>query len=121
MANWMLDRGMQGIFAFDVGVLEDKDGIRFMPIECNPRFNGASYPTVVANKLDISQWLALQVSTDFRTLADIDLSGIEYQHHTGEGIVIINWGCIQAGKLGILIAGDVDIQNELTTELQKRL
>lgn len=121
MAIWMLEHGMQGIFAFDVGVLETATGTRYMPIECNPRYNGASYPTIVANKLAISQWLARQLSTRHRSLGDIDLSGIEYNPQTGEGIVIVNWGCVQAGKLGVLFAGDEQRQAFYETALSKRL
>jgi len=121
MAEWMLEEGMQGIFAFDVGVVESEHGMRFMPIECNPRYNGASYPTAVANKLGIKQWIALNMDTSIQSLADIDLSGIEYDPQTGEGVVIFNWGCVQAGKLGVLIAGDRHTQKGFTNELQKRL
>lgn len=121
LAEWMLEQGMQGIFAFDVGVVESKQGIRFMPIECNPRYNGASYPTILANKLGIEEWIALNCDTHARSLADIELKDIEYNPQTGEGVVIFNWGSVLAGKLGVLIAGDKKTQNEITIELQKRL
>jgi len=121
MAEWMMEQGMQGIFAFDVGVVESEQGLRFMPIECNPRYNGASYPTVLANKLEITEWVALNMDTKARSLSDINLSGIEFDPLTNEGVVIFNWGCIHAGKLGVLIAGDIQIQNVLTSELESRL
>ncbi len=45
MADWLKDRGIKGIFAFDVAIVQTDNGLRFPVIECNPRYNGASYPT----------------------------------------------------------------------------
>jgi hypothetical protein len=121
MAEWMAANGMQGIFAFDVAVVEDGEGTRFLPIECNPRFNGASYPTAIANKLGLDAWLALQMETSCRHLAEIYLHDLEYDPHTGHGVVIFNWGTIKAGKLGILIAGSEPEQEALKALLRARL
>ena len=68
MAFWLKERGMKGIFAFDLAVVETPDGMRFPAIECNPRFNGASYPTVIAQKLDIPEWSAMTFKTKYRKL-----------------------------------------------------
>ena len=51
MAEWLVARGMKGIFAFDVAIVQTDSGLRFPALECNPRFNGASYPTLIAQKL----------------------------------------------------------------------
>ncbi len=121
MALWLKDRGMKGIFAFDVAVVETPDGIRFMAIECNPRFNGASYPTVIAQKLDIPEWTARSFETRHRRLSEIDLRGIEYDAKTGEGVVIVNWGTLLEGKLMLLLAGSPEYQDALMHELEFRL
>ncbi len=121
MANWLKDKGMKGIFAFDVAVEESPSGTRFRAIECNPRFNGASYPTLVAQKLDIPEWSAVSMSTRYRSLGNIDLSDIEFDMRTGEGVIIINWGTILAGKLVILLAGSPEVQRELQVEIASRL
>lgn len=121
MAQWMARSGMRGIFAFDVAVVETPDGPDFLPIECNPRFNGASYPTLVANRLGLDAWLALQLETSCRHLAEIFLDDLAYDPHTGRGVVIVNWGTIKAGKLGFLIAGDDAEQERFTHLLQARL
>ena len=34
-----------------MAVVTTDDSLRFPAIECNPRFNGASYPTLIAGKL----------------------------------------------------------------------
>jgi hypothetical protein len=121
MAHWLRDRGMKGIFAFDVAVVQTDHGLRFPAIECNPRFNGASYPTVIAQKLDIPEWSAVTMPTRHRTLADIDLSGVEFDMKTGNGVVLVNWGTVLEGKLLVLFAGSRSRQNALMHELARRL
>ncbi|MGB5677405.1 MAG: ATP-grasp domain-containing protein [Gammaproteobacteria bacterium] len=121
MAQWLKDRGIKGIFAFDVAVMETPQGVRFPAIECNPRFNGASYPTVIAQKLDIPEWTARTFKTRHRKLSDIDLSDIEFDMRKGEGVVIVNWGTLLEGKLVLLLAGSEEYQEALLGELKHRL
>ena len=121
MAEWLKDRGMKGIFAFDVAVVQTQTGLRFPAIECNPRFNGASYPSMIAQKLDIPEWSAVTLSTRHRSLSDIDLSDIEFDMKTGEGAIIVNWGTVAKGKLVILMAGSRPYQEALAVELAVRL
>lgn len=121
MASWLKDHGMKGIFAFDVAVVQTDRGLRFQTLECNPRFNGASYPTMIAHKLDIPEWSAITLHTRHRNLADLDLSGIEFDMKTGEGVIIVNWGTALVGKLVILIAGTKTCQQKLEAELAARL
>ena len=121
MAQWLKDRGIKGIFAFDVAVVETTQGIRFPAIECNPRFNGASYPTVIAQKLDIPEWTARTFKTSHRKLSDLDLSDIEFDMKTGEGLVLVNWGTLLEGKLVLLLAGSAEYQDALLNELEYRL
>ncbi|NNG13602.1 MAG: ATP-grasp domain-containing protein [Gammaproteobacteria bacterium] len=121
MAVWLKDHGMKDIFAFDVAVVETDNGLRFPAIECNPRFNGASYPTLIAQKLGIPEWTAITFSTKHTSLNKIDLTDIEYDIKTGEGAIIVNWGTALVGKLMILMAGSRDYQNALKIELDARL
>jgi hypothetical protein len=121
MAAWLHDEGMRGVFAFDVAVVDGAAGTEYLAIECNPRYNGASYPTGIAHKLDIEQWLARAFPTRHRALADIDLGGIEYDPATGEGVIMVNWGPVLVGKLLVLIAGEPDIQTALCAALGERL
>ena len=121
MAQWLYEKGIEGVLAFDVAVI-DRPGYRNnLAIECNPRFNAASYPTAIAKKLGIGHWLARNFKTEYRTLADIDLAGLEYDPFTGEGIVLVNWGTILVGRLTFLIAGPVQVQERLALELHKGL
>ncbi len=121
MALWLKDRGMKGIFAFDVAVAKGRDGIRFPAIECNPRFNGASYPTVIAQKLDVPEWSAMNFKTRFRDLSEFDIRDLEFDMKAGEGLVIVNWGTVLAGKLVLLLAGSPEYQGVLKDELLHRL
>lgn len=121
MAEWLYEKGMRGLFAFDVAVVHEKQGTRFMAIECNPRFNGASYPTMIACRLHLDAWVAKEFKTRHQQLADLDLSGIEFDPGTRTGIVLVNWGTILASKIGVLIAGTPRQQLALETELIQRL
>ncbi len=121
IAKWLFEQGMKGVFAFDVAI-EIKEGkTHYLAIECNPRFNGATYPSAVACKLQLTEWLAEHIDTRYRKLSDIDLTDIEYHPATKVGIVIVNWGTICEGKLGVLIAGNSGQIRTLSTELHRRL
>jgi hypothetical protein len=121
MAEWLMERGIKGLFAFDVAVVQTERGLRFPAIQCNPRFNSASYLTAIAHKLDIPEWSAMTFTTRFRSLADIDLQGIEFDSRTGVGVVIVNWGAVLEGKLLVLLAGTPKQQQLLHLELDARL
>lgn len=119
MAKWMAKKGMKGIFAFDVATVKDKT--ECFAIECNPRFNGASYPTGIAQKLGIDSWCSDNFATKYRSLDEIDLGDLEYNSATKTGAIIYNWGSILAGKLGILLAGSIAQQEQLRNLLKQRL
>ncbi len=121
MADWLVAQGMQGVFAFDVAVVHRDQGLEYLAIECNPRWNGASYPTKIAHKLAIEQWLARAFPTQHRRLAEIDLTGIEYDPSTGEGVILVNWGPVLVGKLLVLLAGPPERQQALAQALSQRL
>lgn len=120
-AEWISDRGMKGIFAVDVAVVPEADGISYLAIECNPRFNGSSYPTLVAQKLEIPSWSSTTYKTSKRSLQDVSLTDIAFNPATGQGIILVNWGTIKVGKLSVLLAGSPAEQTELGNELKSRL
>lgn len=121
MAQWLFERGIKGIFAFDVAVVQTPNGLRFPAIECNPRFNGASYPSLIANKLGVAEWRAIAFQTAHRKLSDIDLSGIEFDPKNGTGVVLVNWGPVLEGKILVLLAGNTEQQLRLEQALARRL
>ncbi len=121
MAAWMVDRGMQEIFAFDVAVEETNAQPCYLAIECNPRYNGASYPTGIALKLNLKHWAHETFNTRYRSLSDIDLSGLEYDEASHTGIILVNWGIVLVGKLGILLVGSPEQQLELREKVKARL
>jgi hypothetical protein len=121
MAQWLRAEGIRGVFAFDVAVVGDDADPEFLAIECNPRYNGASYPTGIAHKLGIEHWLAKAYHTSHHSLDALDLNGVEYDPTTGTGIILVNWGPILVGKLLVLLAGDQAMQSELEQALLARL
>lgn len=121
MASWLVAHGMKGIFAFDVAVQQTSKGLRFLAIECNPRYTDATYSAVIAEKLAIPQWTTVTFATKHSTLDKIDIHDIEYDKTTGEGAIIINWGSVLDGKLTILLAGAEEYREVLALELLARL
>ncbi len=121
MAKWMMQKGMKGIFAFDVAVVDKKDRTNYFAIECNPRFNGASYPTGIAQKLKLESWSSDNFTTKFRSLSKLNLGELEYNPATKTGAIVYNWGSILVGKLGILLAGSIAQQDELRQLLKQKL
>lgn len=121
IAEWMAVKGMKDIFAFDVAVAAPSMEPRFLALECNPRYNGATYPTLVAKKLGIENWSLESFSTEHKSLDQIDLEGVEYESSSGTGVILLNWGTILMGKLGILLAGTEEQQKQLKTQLGLRL
>lgn len=119
MAQWMAKKGMKGIFAFDVATIENQSDC--FAIECNPRFNGASYPTGIARKLEINSWCSDNFATQYRSLDQIDLGDLVYNPATKTGVIIYNWGSILVGKLGMLLAGSISQQDELRLLLKQKL
>lgn len=118
MAKWMYDQGMKGTFGFDVAVVETPEGPKYLAIECNPRFNGSSYPTAISERLEIETWCSETVYTDCRQLADLDMTELEFDPITKTGVVLVNWGTIQAGKLTVLLAGSPEQQTNLSQRMR---
>lgn len=121
MAQWLCKQGIKGIFAFDVAVCGQEKQPSYLALECNPRYNGASYPTGIAQKLNIPCWAAETFFTQHRSLQALNLSDITFTPASGVGIVVVNWGTILVGKLVVLLAGTIAQQNELHTLLKQRL
>jgi len=120
MADHLASEGLRGIFAFDVARLRGA-GARYQVLECNPRFNGASYPSLIAEKMGIPSWFSEIFTTKKSDLAAIDIAGIEFDPSSGTGIILINWGMILAGKIEIMFAGNQKQQADLRREFIKRI
>jgi hypothetical protein len=72
-------------------------------------------------KLDIPEWEARNFKTWHKSLSEINLQGLEYSDSSGEGVIIVNWGPVQVGKVMIMLAGSARTRNKLELELRKRL
>ncbi|KAF0191186.1 MAG: Uncharacterized protein FD165_1956 [Gammaproteobacteria bacterium] len=121
MATWLAAVGLRGVFDFEVAVVMDGDRPRYLPIGCRPWYSDSAYAVLIAQQLGLDEWCAIQVDSRRRRLGEIDLTGIEYSDFIGAGVVIINWGVILAGKLGVILAGPEQMQHQLKVELERRL
>ena len=121
MAQWLTDKGMEGVFSFDVSVSGSTIKPSFFMTDCNPGFNHLSYPAIIAKKLGIAHWISIQLKTRARSLRSVDLQDLEYNRKTGIGIVLVDWGNILNGEISLLIAGKPNTQQELLTATKARL
>lgn len=123
--------GAEGLVAFDVAAVNPpKDGSKHHPyqlIECNPRPNGSSYPTTVAEKLGVrdAEWAAMNIVVDKRmslaeTMRRLKEAGVVFDPKTKTGATVVNWGTSKDGKLGILFVGPQELQTR-QVELTKYL
>lgn len=121
IAQHLVDRGIKGVFGIDVAVVERGDRVDYVAIECNPRFNGSSYPTLIAHRLNIPSWISTTCPTRYRSLQESPLNELEYNPVTGKGVILVNWGTVQAGKVSVLLAGFPEEQMQLQKQLQNLL
>jgi hypothetical protein len=119
LAEAMTERGMKSTWAFDVAVTPGR-GALF--IEANPRWNGASYYSHPAERLNAQAWEGQYVKPRhtnfdfmFREYADW-----EYNPSHGSGIILINWGTIAAHKLGLLVIGTPEQRESLLNTFRSK-
>ena len=120
LARYAAKFGMKGIFAYDVAVCQRENGdLYYLPVECNPRPNGSSYATAIADKLvgKCSPWTAKAVKTRHRSLKHINLGDLEFDRKRGSGVVVHIGSTISQGKLGVTFLGPPPIQRELEARL----
>jgi hypothetical protein len=105
IAIWMHNNGMKGVFAFDVAV-QDQDGSpRYWILECNPRFNGATYPAIIANRLGIPQWSHQSLRVEKRRKWLEDLKNYEYDPSRKSGAILVNWGGMYFFQPSLMLVG----------------
>lgn len=117
--------GLSGVFAFDVAVVREGGGVAYRVIEANPRHNGATYYTWAAQRLGITRWTGLDLPTRYRSLSELlrsdALRELAYDPGRGTGIVLVNWGTVLAGSLGVMCAGHEDEQAAMRERLREAL
>jgi|GEM_PF-319117 len=121
LAQFAADEGMEDIFAFDVAVSDGPNGMIYNLLECNPRFTAATYPTLVAKKLNIQYWTSLIIQVQFKNFDQFDISDLEYKSKTQQGLILICWGSIEYGRLMVMVVGTPEQQLTLMNQLRQRL
>lgn len=117
IAAWAAGNGMKGVFAFDVAFCEDRGNSGYVVLEANPRYNGSTYFYKIAQRLGIRSWRGRKFKTVCRHLSETGLDRYAFDPDRGCGIVVVNWGPIVKGRLGILLAGSPAEQIELEQAL----
>jgi hypothetical protein len=122
LAIGLSENGLKGIFAFDVAIPHNGDNPEAKIIECNPRWNGASYPTAIGDKLGIDSWQAIGVNTPHETIRDIDLSDLAYDRTKGFGAIVTGF-VFKPNKhiVNVMLAGPPEAQEDLAPQVMERL
>jgi len=121
LAAKMFEGGMRGVFSFDVAVgIKDDSRYNYQIMACSPRCNESTYSSSIANALGAKAWLTKKVATKMTSFESLDLGDLEYDFRRKSGIVVVNWGCIEEGKIVVLlIAPTHDEQLKLEESLRK--
>lgn len=120
-AQFAVDEGLDDIFAFDVAVSTGPHGVAYDLIECNPRYTAATYPAMVAKKLNIASWMSLIIEVPVRSFDGFDIKDLEYQSKTQQGLILISWGAIEYGRLMFMMVGTPEQQLALVNQVKHRL
>lgn len=114
LANTLASEGLEDFFGFDLAV--NPDG--FWLIECNARVTGATYPTLVANRLGITEWKSCKLHTTHQSLRTLDLQSLTYDPTRGAGVVVLNDSFMSVnGEITVLLAGSKATQAETEAKL----
>lgn len=118
LANDIASEGVDDIFALDVAISPAGAHV----IECNARWNGSTYPSMVAQRLAAKEWVACSVGTTLAQAKDIELGDIAYNPTGSAGVVILNSGHMAMhGKVSVMFVGPEDAQLEQRVKLSKIL
>lgn len=121
VARVMSRLGMKRSWALDIAMCPIR-GV--LGIEANPRWNGASYYSKPAERLQVDAWEGQYVNPKISDLRFIlnDPSEWEYRPQHGSGIIIINWATILGDppKLGLLVVGEPSQRARLLQTFEAR-
>lgn len=122
IAGYMADRGIRNIFAFDVAVIKRNGKIEYLMIECNPRYNGSSTPTIICSRLNYrGPWVSRPFAFN-GDISNIDLGDLAYNKNRKSGIVVHIASTARFGEISatIMARNEVEIQ-KYTEKLQNIL
>lgn len=121
LAEHLAQCGVRDMLEFNVAVVPQAEGHAFLPVSCKRGMGSALYPTLLCYELGASAWSARTLYTTRRTFDGLDLTGIEYDCTRRCGIVLVNWGLIETGRLNVACYGTSDEQRDLYRLLEERL
>ncbi len=118
LADELAQQGLGEIFAFDVAVTPDEMAI----IECNGRWNGASYPTTIARRLGIEEWTTHSQATELEHPKDIHIDDLAYDQGHGYGVIVVNSGFMAtSNEVSVMLAGPLEAREELGAKIRERI
>lgn len=120
-AEYLYNKGMRGLFSFNIAVKNTKEGLGYLLIGCSPRFNDSSYSSLITKKLGVVNWKQEVFTCNIKSLSQLHLSGIEYDPKFSSGVVLVNWGGVLVGKVSVLFIGNSKQQKSLRKTFIERI
>jgi len=102
--------GIRGKMGIDVAVTQDG---QYLVLECNPRWTGALYPMVIAQRLGAVEWSTARMPIQVDRLQDLALGDLVYDPGRKTGVVLINWGRVKYKWIELLFIGPKETQELL--------
>jgi hypothetical protein len=114
LADKLAKAGLEDVFGIDL--VATPHGYQIL--ECNARITSATYPTVVAQRLGITNWTTYKMPIRHASLKGLDLHTVAFDPKKGYGAIIINDSFMSAsGEVSVLFAGPEAAQTEAKTKL----
>ena len=109
---------LRGVFAFDVAITPQG---KVYIIECNPRPNGATYPTGVTQRLSTQcGWTSIKLTgLNGLSLKRFDLKRFEFNPKTKTGLVVTLWG--SPDVIGVVAIGTKTQQDVLLDGFERAI
>lgn len=109
-----------GIKIFGIDFAYTADG-QVLFLECNPRYGASMYPAAVAQRLGHQDWEYRYLHPGLVDLSQVLPEGREYCPKKKAGAVIVDWGSILRGEVGILFLGLEEQRMSMISEVEEHI
>ena len=106
-------KGVKEYFGIDVAAVNDNKGFNYLIMECNPRYTFATYPIILAKRLNVDMWRTKIYKISNNSFCKINLKSLYYDKHKKSGIIFIDWGMVMLGEITIMIIGNIKEQEKI--------
>lgn len=124
LAQRALTDGLRGYVTFSLGVACLSGGRKkYLVHSCYPGCREPLYAAVAVARLSGVRggWEYRVIGTKYRCYDELPLRGIEYDPDRGTGVLVIKWGTLLWGHLGVLLVGAPEVRSRTLAVLKSAL